>query len=373
MKSSFSAVLFALLLLVSACAAAEIDLTPYELPSEYGSSVQVISPTLTLVLTDKTYGSSNENTLPTSITLYDKGKVGLQIELPDYAEDGTRQIYELFAASPTRYGLITFQPNTETVRPVRFQLLLGNGLTKGVTLNSGTGYYRFTSDSILNRRYEGDTQFIDRYYLEGDLISSTSLPLALSAPYAYTVWPNSTLAYVPDCEDGLHVQRLSSDGTLLSDLLLPHSTDAIIPRVYFSDEGNVLCQYQVGDPYQSSVLNCVDEQNALLWSKTLSAPNAIVAVSQVQFLPDHETVLMGSAVAKSRGLFTIFKLHVDAQGNILSRDIRDFTTHATYRYDEVLDTLGNLYAVTRDTDDYPIAVVPFEDLPAHDDPGLMLE
>ena len=82
---------------------------------------------------------------------------------------------------------------------------------------------------------------------------------------------------------------------------------------------------------------------------------------------------MGSAFANSRKLFTIFKLHVDAQGNILARDIRDFTTHATYRYDEVLDTFGNLYAVTRDTDAYPIAVVPFEDLPICDDPGLVLE
>ena len=373
MKTKLFALLTALSL-VSAPAFAEIDLTPYELPSEYGSSVQVISPALTLVLTDKSHGRNNENTLPTSITLYDEGKIGLQIELPDYAADGTRQLYDLFAASPTRYGLITYQPNSETIRPVRFQLLLGNGLTKGITLNSSPGYYRFTSDCILNRRYEGETQFVDQYYLEGDLISSTPIPLHLSGPYAYTVLPDNTLVYVPDCEDGLHFQHLSSDGTLLSDLPIPHSTDAIVPKVFFSDDGGILCQYQVGDPYQSSVLNCADEQNALLWSKTLSAPNAIVAVSQVQFLPNHETVLMGSAFANSRKLFTIFKLHVDAQGNILARDIRDFTTHATYRYDEVLDTFGNLYAVTRDTDyKKPIAVVPFEDLPAHDDPGLVLE
>ena len=372
MKHSVFSALFALFVLVSACAFAEIDLTPYELPSEYGSSVQVISPTLTLVLTDKEYSIDSKNTLPTSVTLYDKGKIGLQIDLPDYAEDGTRQLYEIFAASPTRYGLITYQPNAKTVRPIRFQLLLGNGLTKGVTLTSGIGYYCFTSDSLLNRRYEGDTLFIDRYYLDGDLISSTPLPLDLSAPHAYTVLPDSTLTYVPKCEDGLHFQHLSADGTLLSDLLIPHSADVINPKVYFSDESGMLCQYQVGDPYQSSVLNCADEQNTLLWSKTLSAPNAIVSVAQVQFLPNHETVLMGSAFAKSRKLFTIFKLHVDAQGNILSRDIRDFTTHATYRYDEVLDTLGNLYAVTRDTEDYPIAVVPFEDLPVHEDVGLTL-
>ena len=106
-KRRFFAALLTALSLVSAPAFAEIDLTPYELPSEYGSSVQVISPALTLVLTDKSYGHNNENTLPTSITLYDEGKIGLQIELPDYAADGTRQLYDLFAASPTRYGLIT--------------------------------------------------------------------------------------------------------------------------------------------------------------------------------------------------------------------------------------------------------------------------
>lgn len=108
----------------------------------------------------------------------------------DYAADGTRQLYDLFAASPTRYGLITYQPNSETIRPVRFQLLLGNGLTKGITLNSSPGYYRFTSDCILNRRYDGETQFVDQYYFEGDLISSTPIPLDLSGPYAYTVLPD---------------------------------------------------------------------------------------------------------------------------------------------------------------------------------------
>ena len=79
MKTKLFALLTALSL-VSAPAFSEIDLTPYELPSEYGSSVQVISPALTLVLTDKSHGRNNENTLPTSITLYDEGKIGLQIE-----------------------------------------------------------------------------------------------------------------------------------------------------------------------------------------------------------------------------------------------------------------------------------------------------
>ena len=43
-KRRFFAALLTALSLVSAPAFAEIDLTPYELPSEYGSSVQVIRP-----------------------------------------------------------------------------------------------------------------------------------------------------------------------------------------------------------------------------------------------------------------------------------------------------------------------------------------
>ena len=63
---------------------------------------------------------------------------------------------------------------------------------------------------------------------------------------------------------------------------------------------------------------------------------------------------------------------LDAQGNIAAVDIRDFTTRVGYLYDVRADAQGHIYAIARDYKK-PIAVVPFEDLPAHDDPGLILE
>ena len=215
MKTKLFALLTALSL-VSAPAFAEIDLTPYELPSEYGSSVQVISPSLMLVLTDKSYGRNNENTLPTSITLYDEGKIGLQIELPDYAADGTRQLYDLFAASPTRYGLITSVPSSEGERPIRFQLLLANGLTDGLVLNSQRGNYAFSADSICNRRNEGNAHFIDRYYWEGGQISSVFVEADIIWPYTYAFSDDGCLSFIADCDDGLHFRRYSPDGSLLT-------------------------------------------------------------------------------------------------------------------------------------------------------------
>ena len=64
---------------------------------------------------------------------------------------------------------------------------------------------------------------------------------------------------------------------------------------------------------------------------------------------------------------------MDARGNITACDIRDFTTRAAELFTAKTDTLGNLYAVTEDTQAHPIAVVPFEDLPICDGPGLALE
>ena len=81
--------------------------------------------------------------------------------------------------------------------------------------------------------------------------------------------------------------------------------------------------------------------------------------------------LYGSAMANSRGLFTVFRLNLDAQGNVAALDVRDFTTRATYLYSVKLDPLGNAYAVAQDYK-HPIAVVPFDALPVCDNPGLTL-
>ncbi len=371
MKRFVFAALFALFMLVSACVLAEIDLKPYELPSEYGSSVQVISPTLTLVLTDKPFGDAN--TLPTSVTLYDKGEVALQIELPDKSEDGTRQLYQIFAAGPTRYGLITSVPSQESERPIRFRLLLGDGLTDGLVLNSQRGHYAFSADSVCNRRSEGNAHFIDRYYWEGGQISSIAVESVLVWPYTYAFSDDGCLSFIADCDDGLHFRRYSASGALLADLLVPVPDVLVIPHGYFAADGSILGQYSIGEPYSSSTLLRTDETDALLWAKTLGASQANVTVTAAQFLPNRETVLMGKAVAKSRGLFMVFKLHVDAQGHVLSADCRDFTTRAAELFTAQTDTLGNLYAVTEDTETHPIAVVPFEDLPVHEDVGLVLE
>ena len=71
MKRSILAALFALLLLVSACALAEIDLTPYEVTDDAVSRIMLIQPGLVLVHHDS---GMSDGQFPTSIELIENGQ-----------------------------------------------------------------------------------------------------------------------------------------------------------------------------------------------------------------------------------------------------------------------------------------------------------
>ncbi|MFR5787605.1 MAG: hypothetical protein ACLUHE_11205 [Christensenellales bacterium] len=128
---------------------------------------------------------------------------------------------------------------------------------------------------------------------------------------------------------------------------------------FASDGGLVVCTPPLAD-YKIEQIIRMDAQNNVLYQKTLSAPKTVVTISGAQPSPDGSVTLYGSAMANSRGLFTVFRL-----------DVRDFTTRATYLYAVRLDALGNAYAVAQDYK-HPIAVVPFDALPVCDNPGLTL-
>ena len=103
----------------------------------------------------------------------------------------------------------------------------------------------------------------------------------------------------------------------------------------------------------------------------LKAADINVRVNCALLRNDGSTTLYGTATRTARKYFTVFRLDLDAQGNVAALDVRDFTTRATYLYSVKLDPLGNAYVVAQDYK-HPIAVVPFDALPVCDNPGLTL-
>ena len=103
----------------------------------------------------------------------------------------------------------------------------------------------------------------------------------------------------------------------------------------------------------------------------LKAADINVRVNCALLRDDDSTTLYGTATRTARKYFAVFRLDLDAQGNVAALDVRDFTTRATYLYSVKLDPLGNAYVVAHDYK-HPIAVVPFDALPVCDNPGLTL-
>ena len=64
----------------------------------------------------------------------------------------------------------------------------------------------------------------------------------------------------------------------------------------------------------------------------LKAADINVRVNCALLRDDGSTTLYGTATRTARKYFAVFRLDLDAGGNIIARDIRDFTTRATYLY-----------------------------------------
>lgn len=104
---------------------------------------------------------------------------------------------------------------------------------------------------------------------------------------------------------------------------------------------------------------------------------AVVSLERV--VPDGEdTLLVGTAMAQSRGVFTCVTLRVDSAGGVTGQEIREFTQTSNYLYGVTAAPDGTAYAVKSEQKDKSteyawLSVVPLTDLPATDRAQLAIE
>lgn len=96
------------------------------------------------------------------------------------------------------------------------------------------------------------------------------------------------------------------------------------------------------EPY-FSFLACSDTDGSLRFAKSLKVKGISLSVTQAVLRDDGSSAVYGTAIRSSRSIFRAFKLELNASGQILSRDVRDFTTRADDQYTVRLDPLGNAY------------------------------
>ncbi len=377
MKKYGFALIF-LLMLMGACALAEISLIPYEVTSDAYARVTPIQPVLVLVRHDNGMSSGK---FPSSIELVENGQT---VFSKTFDENDEWKLFSAFLMNANCYGY-ALAYRGDPMLGIQYVRLTNSGPSPLLQLMDHR-WQTVLMDygiCILNGSSSPAIELLD---WEGNL--KFSYPLDSEKRYilpAAALLPNGTLRVVtldtvpdsPNALIGIHgdmlLRTFSKTGELLSEQAVqsPYVGASNNTIEFDADGGLVICTAPF-ENYTVAQITRLDVHNRVLYQKTLAAPETVVSVQAACPSAAGSVVLYGTAMANSRGLFTVFRLELDAQGHILSRDIRDFTTRAIHLYDVTLDALGNAYVIA---DDYlnPIAVVPFEDLPAHDDPGLALE
>ena len=107
-----------------------------------------------------------------------------------------------------------------------------------------------------------------------------------------------------------------------------------------------------------------------LWKKTLKGNKVLLEAIIWENPENGKLLLYGKATAASRGVFRVFRLELDGQGNTLSLDVRECNYYNSYMYSVyVSPTTGQAQVYLRNGDDQP-ALVPFDALPKAENPGL---
>lgn len=141
--------------------------------------------------------------------------------------------------------------------------------------------------------------------------------------------------------------------------------------LYPDGQGGVLLSGSYESDYKKYRITHLNASGECDWTKTLAAKKTIVHPSLAIAKDDGSISLYGYAVAASRDLYTVFSLNLDAQGHVLSLDVRDYSARKDTGPSILLARDGTVLVYSNQFVSSPPAVlVPFDDLPKARDPGI---
>jgi len=138
-------------------------------------------------------------------------------------------------------------------------------------------------------------------------------------------------------------------------------------------QGGILLKGSLNEDYKRSRIARVDASGNECWSKTLYGKNAVIHLHLAKENPDGTAALYGSCIARSRGLYTLFAMTIDAESNVLALDVRDYSARADTGPFIMPAHDGTILVYSIDTREQPAVLVPFDALPKAEDPEIGFE
>ncbi|MGN0996686.1 MAG: hypothetical protein ACI4PG_07235 [Candidatus Ventricola sp.] len=138
-------------------------------------------------------------------------------------------------------------------------------------------------------------------------------------------------------------------------------------------QGGVLLLGPLVSDYKQYRIVRIDRAGSECWERTLSAPDVIVHPACAVENGGGMVTLYGRCVAKSRGLYTVFALSLDAFGTPAVLDVRDYSARADTS-PGILRALDGTMLVHSEqyTQEEHGVLVPFAVLPRAENPGITL-
>lgn len=350
----------------------------YRVESEYGTQVLPLAGGDVLAMHR---ARLNDGIIPTSVVRYHAGEAVVRAALKDDRVGG--QLPECyttpFALSDGRCGVfisegdacsVAFLGDSGLLPPVK----VAEDALEGFVGDLGSVVLSpFESQSLLTLR-----DFSGNVFLQRPIQMQRPMLRAVEADGAH-----AQLLMITGVQEGqAQVLRVTDTGevTMECRIDLPdvNAAGAHFGSAFPDGAGGAYVAGSLVENYKMAVLARVDAQGKLCGARLMRTKNAITAIQYAKADPAAGTVtLYGTVVAASRGLYDAFAMTLDAQGNICALDVRDFgAVYEDYGAMCVHSPDGAVYlyyaAMYGSKTQGSALLVPFEALPAADDPGITL-
>lgn len=376
-----------ILCLLLPAGALALDLTPYLLPpeSEYESTVEVLPLSGNVYVRrsvgplSRVTGNPEDTVFVTRLRRYENGVCVSDITFP--------------AAEHGEYGVVLRQDGRSGIlRAVSYT-------TPQEAWKHAYTLYDLDGGELANARtFEGEPYMLRDW--PGGFAGLCAAGNGQSTLMVYDEDAQPLLRYTVPFENAFFLSHARSGGALY--LLLCQNGSPSIPDILmlrvdasaalswsarFTDEagrynmllpdgqGGVLMTGSLPEDYKQYRVTRIDADGRTCWSKVLSAPKAVLQPLSAEALPDGTVALYGSCVAKSRSLFTLFSITLDAEGRVLASDVRDYSDRADIGPALLTAADGTklVYSFGIGSEDQPGVLIPFSALPAADNPSITLK
>lgn len=363
------------LLLLPACSLA-FDLTPYELEplGIYDFAHQVLPIARGEYIRIHSHSIPGDTILHT-LDYYKNGQLHLQLLLPEYKYAG----YSSFFLQDGSVGVMQLTDRIEGTQIWKKDYTLFT-LSGGELINPRT----FEGEPYMLKRFDGGYAGVrgDGDELSELLIYDEALslrlrhPLPLNNTRIQAAFSAGEDVFVLILHQGMKpdviAMRISADNTVA--WTYTYAEEAYHYNDLHPDgQRGALMTGSLASDYKQYRVTHLNADGECDWNKTLSVKKAVIHPIQAVAQGDGTVTLYGSAVAKSRDLFTVFAMNMDAQGNVLSLDVRDYSAREDTSPEILFSSDGTPYVHSIVVDSRPAVLVPFDDLPKAQDPGITLK